>query len=69
MAVPKYIENKVNRLNKLLMEATKQKYEIEEWAKKNGIDTLSDEWYTEVIDDCNNTSGIMLDGLEELLKT
>lgn len=65
--LPKYIENKIERLNKTLEKAYQLKNEIERWAETKGVDTSSNEWYKNVIDDCNAVSGIFKDGLEEIL--
>ena len=65
--IPKTIKQKIERLNSLLLKADLLRYEIEEWAKKKGIDTNSEEWYGEVVDDTSSVNGIYLEGLEELL--
>ena len=65
--IPKYIEQKINRLNKLLGNAYTLKNEINEWAESKNIDTSSNEYYENVIDDCSSVSGIYKEGLEELL--
>lgn len=66
--IPKYIEHKIDRLNKLLENAYTLKNEIEKWAESKGIDTSDQEWYNNVVDDCSSVSGIYKDGLEELMK-
>ena len=65
--IPKYIEHKIERLNKLLENAYTLKNEIEKWAESKGIDTSDQDWYNNVVDDCSSVSGIYKDGLEELL--
>lgn len=65
--LPKYIEHKIDQLNKLLERAYKLKSEIERYAEGKGIDTSSNEWYKNVVDDCSSVSGIFKDGLEEIL--
>lgn len=65
--IPKYIEQKIERLNKLLENAYALKSEIGEWVESRGIDTTSNEYYDNVVDDCSAVSGISKDGLEELL--
>lgn len=65
--IPKYIEQKIDRLNKLLGNAYTLKNEIEKWAENKGIDTSDQEWYNNVVDGCSSVSGIYKDGLEELL--
>lgn len=65
--LPKTIINKIDQLNKTLEKAYRLKKDIEKWAEKRGIDTLSNEWYSYVIDDCSSVSGISKEGLEEIL--
>lgn len=67
--LPKYIENKIEQLNKTLEKAHQLKNDIERWAEKRGADTSSDEWYKDVVDDCNSVSGIFKEGLEEILNS
>jgi hypothetical protein len=66
--IPKYIEEKIDRLELLLEQAYKLKTEIERWAEKKGIDTSSDEWYDNVIDDVSGVNGIYKEELYELLE-
>ena len=65
--LPKYIEQKCDKLNKLLESADQLKNEIEKWAESKGIDTCGNDWYREVIDDCSTVSGIYKDGLLDLV--
>lgn len=65
--LPKYIENKIEKLNKTLEKAYQLKSDIEKYAEKREIDTSSNEWYKNVVDDCSSVSGIFKDGLEEIL--
>lgn len=65
--IPKYIGHKIDRLNALLENAFTLKNEIERWAESKNIDTSSNEYYENVIDDCSAVNGIIKDGLEELL--
>lgn len=66
--IPKYINKKIDRLEKLLEQALSEKIEIEKWAEKNGIDTTSNEWYNKAIDDVSGINGIYKEGLFELLE-
>lgn len=66
--IPKYIEEKIDRLELLLEQAYKLKTEIERWSEKKGIDTSSDEWYDNVIDDVSGVNGIYKEELYELLE-
>lgn len=65
--LPKTIKSKIDQLNKTLEKAQQLKNDIERWAEKRGIDTSSNEWYKDVIDDCSSVSGIFKEGLEEIL--
>lgn len=65
--LPKYIENKIDHLNKMLERAYKLKTEIEDWAETKGIDTSSNEWYKNVVDECSTVNGIYKEELEEIL--
>lgn len=65
--MPKYIENKIEQLNKTIEKAYQLKSDIEKWAEKRGVDTSSNEWYEDVVDDCNSVSGIYKEGFEEIL--
>lgn len=65
--MPKYIENKIEHLNKTIEKAYQLKSDIEKWAEKKGVDTSSNEWYEDVVDDCNSVSGIYKEGFEEIL--
>lgn len=65
--MPKYIEQKIDRLNRMLEAANTLKIEIEKWAESKNIDTSSNEYYENVMDDCSAVNGIIKDGLEELL--
>lgn len=67
MVITKTIKQKIERLNSLLLKANLLRYEIEEWAKKKGVDTSLEEWYREVVDDLSSVNGIYLEGFEELL--
>lgn len=66
--IPKYISQKIDRLNKILEEAYKLKIDIEKWAEKKGIDTSNTEWYDTAIDDSSMVCGISKEGIEEYLK-
>lgn len=66
--LPKYIENKIDQLNKALEKAYSLKAQIEKWAEKKNIDTTSNEWYENVVNDCSAVSGISKEGLENILK-
>lgn len=65
--LPKFIANKIDQLNKTLGKARQLKNDIERWAEKSGIDTSSNEWYKDVVDDCSSVSGIFKEGFEEIL--
>lgn len=65
--LPKYIEQKCDKLNKLLETADQLKNEIEKWAESKGIDTCSNDWDRECIDDCSAVKGIYKDGLLDLI--
>ena len=66
--LPKYIEQKIERLNRLLDDAYKLKNEIEDWAEKKNVDTNSKEWYNNVVDDCSTVSGLLKDEIIEMLE-
>lgn len=66
--IPKYIIKKIDRLELLLRQAFILKREIEKWAEKKGIDTSSNEWYENVVDEISGVNGIYKEGLDELLK-
>lgn len=65
--LPKYIENKIDQLNKTLEKAYQLKNEIERWAESKGVDTSSNEWYKNVIDECSAVNGIFKEELEKIL--
>ncbi len=65
--LPKCIEQKCDKLNKLLETANALKNEIEKWAKSQGIDTCGNDWHRKVIDDCSAVNGIYKDGLLDLI--
>lgn len=65
--IPKCIKNKIDQLDKILWKAHRLKGDIEKWVEKSGIDTSSNEWYQNVVGDCNSVSGFFKDGLEEIL--
>lgn len=65
--LPKYIEKKCDKLNKLLESAGHLKNEIERWAESKGIDTCGNDWYRDVLDDFNEVKGICKDELLELI--
>lgn len=66
--IPKYIDQKIDRLYKHLRQANNLRYEIEAWAESRGIDTTTNEWYENVVDDCSAANGIFKDSLQELLE-
>lgn len=66
--LPKYIEQKCEKLNDLLTTARQLKNEIEKWAKSKGIDTCSSDWYDNVVDDFSAVSGIDKHELLNLIK-
>jgi DNA invertase Pin-like site-specific DNA recombinase len=68
MKIPKYIIKKINRLDKLLDEATELKHEIENWAESKGCDTVSSEWYNDVMDESSGCNGISLAGLQDYIE-
>ena len=65
MRIPKYINNKINRMNNLIDQATSLRNEIEGWAEDKGADTSSMAWCEDVRDDCTSVTGISVDGIEE----
>lgn len=66
--LPKYIESKIDQLDRVLENAYRLKKQIEKWAEKKNIDTTSNDWYENVINDCSAVSGISKEGLENILK-
>ena len=56
-SVPNYIKKECEKLSKHLAKANESKYAIEKWAQKQGIDTDSNEWWNDVVDDCLGCSG------------
>ena len=66
--VPKYIKEKCKRMVNLCMEAYQLRKEVEEWCRKNGIETYTEEWYDRVRDDIGGCDYILdADEIEELL--
>lgn len=66
--LPKYIEHKIDQLDKTLDKAYALKIEIEKWAKKKNIDTFSNDWHENVVNDYSAVCGISKEGLESLLE-
>ena len=65
MEIPKYINKKIDRVNSLIEQAITLRDEIEQWAEKNGAETLSTDWYEIVRDDLTCATGISADGMEK----
>lgn len=66
--VPKYIEEKSERIKKLCEDACVLKREIEQWAESNGIDIYSHEWEENVRDETGVRDAVFcVDEIEELL--
>ena len=65
MRIPKYINNKISRMNNLIDQALSLRNEIERWAEIHGADLYSTEWYENVRDDCTSVTGISVDGMEK----
>lgn len=68
MKIPKYIDKKVDRLEKLIDEAVKIKMEIECWADVHGAETESMEWYNEVCTDYFSVCGISKSALHDYME-
>lgn len=65
MKIPKYIEKKIDRMEKLLMQANSIKYEIESWAEGKGADITSNDWYQLSVDGSAGVNGVSLEGMKE----
>lgn len=66
--VPKYIKDKCKRMEKLCMEAYMLKKEVEKWCENNGIDTDSEEWNNNVVDEIGGCPSILCaEEIEEML--
>lgn len=66
--IPKYIEHKIDRLNKLLDDAYMLKIEIESWAEKKNIDTNSEKWYNIVVNNCSAVSGLFKEEIKKMFE-
>lgn len=66
--IPKYIDEKVDKLNALLEQAYKLKSEIENWAERKGADTSDTDWHESVVDECSAVNGICKEALVEYLE-
>lgn len=69
MNIPKHIEKKIDRLEKLLIQAHEIKHEIESWAETKGADTMDGAWHQTAVNDCMAVSGISLEGMEEYFES
>lgn len=66
--VPKHIKDKCKRMEKLCLQASSLRRDVEEWCEKNGIDTFSEEWKNTVIDELGGCDFVLLaEGIEEML--
>lgn len=66
--IPKYILNKIDRLNSLLGQAYTLKCEIEKWAESKGVDTSGMSYHTDVIDESSEVMGISKEAFYEYLE-
>lgn len=71
MKLPKYIQKKIEKQNKLVYEANRLQLEIEEWCTKVGIDIYSENFqnvYAQIEDGVGPLDKVELEKLYEVLK-